>query len=233
MGSGLQIFNDSGFVQIDADYLNLELKQKGSFSLAGSNTANGGSTSSGVQINFTGESPVIAIKSTTFCCAYPLSRSGSTFSFYIYNGDGADCTGEYFIFDNSSNESLSNSGFQVFNAAGRLVFDAGKRYLKVLDYWQIDDNPGESISRDYPGKSVAVVMCDFGYRYVVAPSPADPSNPNYAFLQSWLNCSKTQGSKLLIGDRATYTNAFAQKDPGMVTTSEYPSRWLVVDVTNF
>lgn len=233
MPEGLQVFNDSGFIQIDANYLNLELKQRGSFNLAGSNTANGGSTSSGLSVTVNGESPVIAIQSTTFCCAYPLSQNGNSFTFYIYNGDNQACSGEYFVFDNSSADQASDSGFQVFNPQGRLVFDAGKKYLRVLEYWQVDDNPGESISRDYPGKSVAVVMCDFGYRYVVAPSPADPTNPNYAFLQSWLNCSKTQGSKLLIGDRATYTNAFAQKDPGMVTTSEYPSRWLVVDVTNY
>lgn len=233
MGVGFQVFNNDGFIQIDADYLNLELKQKGPFSLNGSNTANGGGVSSGVQVSFTGESPVIAIKSTTFCCAYPLSRSGNTFNFYIYNGDNQACTGEYFIFDNSSDASAGNTGMQIFNAQGRLVFDANKKYLKVLDYWQVDNQPGEGISRDYPNKTVATVMCDFGYRYIVAPSPADPSSPNYAFLQSWLNCSRTSGSTLSIGDRATYTNAFAQKDPSMISTSEYPSRWLVVDVTGY
>lgn len=232
MPEGLQIFNDSGYIQIDADYLNMELKQKGTFNLPGSNTANGGSISSGVQISFNGESPVIAIKSTTFCCAYPLSRSGNTFNFYIYNGDGQDCTGEYFIFDNSSSEGAGSSGLQVFNGQGRLVFDSNKKYLRVLDYWQVDEPPGEGVTRNYGDKQVATIMCDFGYRYIVAPSPADPSSPNYAFLQSWLNCSRTQGGQLSIGDRATYTNAFAQKDPSMVTASEYPSRWLVVDVTN-
>lgn len=233
MPEGLQVFNDYGFIQIDANYLNLELKRRGTFNLNGSNTANGGSVSSGVQIDFVGESPVIAIRSSTFCCAYPLGRNGNTFNFYIYNGDNQACSGEYFIFDNSSGDSASNSGFQVYNPQGRLVFDAGKYYLRVLDFWEVNDNPGESINRDYPGKTVAVVMCDFGYRYVVAPSPADPTNPNYAFLQSWLNCSKTEGSRLYLGDRATYTNAFAQKDPGMITTAEYPSRWLVIDVTNY
>lgn len=227
----MQIFNDAGFIQIDADYLNMELKSRGSGTIAPSNLANGGSQSSVLYVDVVGEAPLIAVISSGFTASYLVSRSGNSFRFAIYNGENANTSVEWFIFDNSSNEGAGNSGMQIFNAQGRLVFDSNKKYMRVLDYWQNDD-PSEQ-SRNYPGKRAAVVMCDYGYRFLVLNSPVDPGSSTKCMVQSFLDCTKNNGQAVSLRSQATYTNTYTDRLPGMQSMGEYPSRWLVVDVTNF
>lgn len=230
MPEGLQIFNDAGFVQIDANYLNMELKNRGSGVIPPSNMAAGGAQSSSITFTVNGENPAIAVISERMAACYLISRSGSSFTFAIYNGEDANNSVEWFQFDNSSAEGAGNSGLQVFNGGGRLVFDSNKKYLRVLDYWE--RGTGNLETRGYPGKRIAVIMCDYGYRFVVQNSPVDPSNQNYKFLQSQLDCARTASDSLSIQLTATWTNAFAPYH-GEQNVVEGPSRWLVVDVTNF
>lgn len=230
MPEGLQIFNDSGFIQIDANYLNMELKSKGSAVIGPSNMANGGSTIGKVSFSVGGENPSIAFISSGMAACYLASRSGSTFTFEIYNGENANNTVEWFVFDNSNNDGAGNSGLQVFNAVGRLVFDSNKKYLRVLDYWERSASALES--RSYPGKRVAVMMCDYGYRFVVQNSPSNPGSNTMKFLQSQLDCARTSNDTLSIQLLPTWTNANAPYH-GEQNFVEGPARWLVVDVTNF
>lgn len=230
MPTGFQIFNDSGYVQIDADYLNMELKNTGAATIAPSNMASGGGQNSSVTFTVTGENPAIAVISDRMSACYLVSRSGSSFTFAIYNGENANSNVQWFHFDNSDNNGAGNSGVQVFNASQRLVFDSNKKYLRVLDYWV--RSTGNLETRSYPGKKVAVIMCDYGYRFVVQNSPADPGSTTHKFLQSQLDCAKASTSNLSIELTATWTNAYAPYN-GERDTGEGPSRWLVVDVTNF
>jgi hypothetical protein len=227
----MQIFNDSGFIQIDADYLNMELKSRGSGTIAPSNMASGGPTNSYIQVTVTGEAPVLAVLSAGFVASWLMSRSGNTFTFNIFNGENANTAVEWFVFDNSSNEGPGNSGIQIFNAQSRLVFDSNKKYLRVLDYWERNNSNLET--RSYPGKRLATVMCDYGYRYIVANSPVDPGSTTKCMLQSFLDCTKNVGDSLQVQSQGTYTNTYADRTPGMQSISEYPSRMLVVDVTNY
>ena len=233
MPEGLQVFNDSGFVQIDANYLNMELKSKGSAVIGPSNMANGGSLIGKISFTVGGETPAVAVISSGYVACYLASRSGNSFTFEIYNGESANTSVEWFVFDNSNNEGVGNSGLQVLNAAGRLVFDSNKKYLRVLDYWEKMEGSLEAPeTRNYPGKRVAVIMCDYRYRFLVTNSPANPGSTTMKFIQSQLDCSRTINDSLSVKLTATFTNANAS-NPGVNGAGEGPSRWLVADVTNY
>lgn len=228
MGAGFQVFNDSNFLQIDADYSNYEFVTKGTYALGPSNLANGGSNIGSTTVTVVGRNPVIALNSATLCYASLRSQSGNQFTFYIYNGENTNASGEYFIFDSASDASAGNTGMQIFNSAGKLVFDSNKKYMKVLDYFQ-SSTVSVDETRNY-GKKTAFVMSDFGYRYVVQNSPTQPGNSSVKFLQSWLHLGSTPSGQFRLKDTATFTNANADAS-GQVGTSEYPSRWMVLDVS--
>lgn len=226
MAAGLQVFNDSGFIQIDANYLNMELKQKGSFSLPGTGTG----AQKRVDIQYTGEAPIIAINCTDYCFPFVSGKTGNATTFSIYNASANNVTGEFYIFDNSDNNNLSNSGFQVFNEQGRLVFDAGKLYMRVLDNFALD--VGNGIDKSYPGKKFAVAMTDYGWRFIVMQTPVDPSSPK-RFKQTLIDSVRGITNSLRVQEMATYTDAYADPVANEQSKYEGPSRWLVVDVTNF
>lgn len=229
MGAGFQVFNDSNFLQIDADYSNHEFVTKGTYSIGPSNLANGGSNIGSTTVTVAGRNPVIALNSSSLCYASLQSQSGGVFTFYIYNGENTTVSGEYFIFDTASDASAGNTGMQIFNAAGKLVFDSNKKYMKVLDYFD-STVVSEDQTRSY-AKKVAFVMSDFGYRFVVQSSPTQPGNSSVKFLQSWLHLGSTpNGSQFRLKDTTTFTNANADA-AGQVATSEYPSRWMILDVS--
>jgi hypothetical protein len=227
MAAGLQIFNDSGFVQIDANYLNMELKQRGNFSLPG----NGTGAQKRIDIQFAGESPIIAINCSDYCFPFVSGRNGNTTTFSIYNSSANNVSGEFYIFDNSNNNSLSDSGFQVFNEQGRLVFDAGKLYMRVLDNFSVESSG--RLDKNYPGKKFALAMTDYGWTYLVMSSPVDPASPNKRFKQTKIDSVRGATNSLSVEAVATYTDAYADTVPGEQSKYEGPSRWLVVDVTNY
>jgi hypothetical protein len=235
MGAGLQIFNDSGFIQIDGDMLNMEMVAKGAVTIGGTNSGQNGNVST-VDISVAGENPVIAIASPGFCCAYLYSRSGSTFTFRIFNGEAGAQNVEYFIFDNSGG-SAGNSGFQVFNAAGRLVFDSNKKYMRVLDTFSFDTSdlskyfdPNRQEARGYPGgKKIAYVMSDYGSRRVWLNQEYEHS----ATIQTRWDCCRTTTDTITVQQIATKTEVFSSYRPQATQSVESPSRWLVLDVTNY
>lgn len=231
MQAGLQIYNDDSFIQLDADYKNLEFKSKGTFSLAASDLANGGSTISTVNVSFVGVQPVIALNCADLCYASFVSRSGSTWTFQIYNGNNFSITGEYFFFDEPAATSSGKLGLQIFKEDGTLGYDSNKSYMKVLEYISTSGASADT-TKSYPGKKVAFSMSDFGYRMVVAPSPTDPGNTQVKFVQSWAHLGKTPAGQFNVKDTATYTQVRFPASSLMVSFSEYPSRWLIIDVTD-
>lgn len=230
MPVGFQSFNDGNFIQIDADYKNYEFRQKGGFTIGPSNLANGGSNLGTVTVTVTGTAPIIAINCDQFCYASIRSISGNSFTFEIYNGNNFNIGGTFFIFDASSPNPASNTGMQIFDGAGNLVFDAQKKYMKVLEYFSPPGSNADE-THSYPGKTTAFVMCDYGYRFVVQASPTQPGNSSVRFLQSWLHLGRTPPNQFQVKDMATFTSANANNN-GQQSTTEYPSRWMILDVTN-
>lgn len=131
MTAGLQIINDSGIVQLDENYFNLEFKNKFQYAIAtGVNqytiTTNGygnevvavGETGNGyVSISRTAANQIII---TTFATA------ATTLTFYVFGTPDQTAT--------------ANAGMQIFNSAGQITFSATQNYMRVVhSYKTLDD----------------------------------------------------------------------------------------------
>lgn len=231
MEAGLQIFNDDSFIQLDSNYKNLEFKSKGTFSIAASDGSSGGSNISFTNVSFVGVQPIIALNCANPCYASFVSRSGNTWTFQIYNGSNFAITGEYFFFDEPAATSSGKLGLQIFKEDGTLGYDSNKSYMRVLEYLSTTGSSAD-VTKSYPGKKVAFSMSDFGYRMVVTASPTDPGDPNLRFVQSWIHLGKSPAGQFNVKDTATFTNARYGGGSTMQGFSEYPSRWLIIDVTD-
>ncbi|WP_146033444.1 hypothetical protein [Stenotrophomonas sp. VV52] len=84
-----------------------------------------------------GDRPIVAVRSSkpfTVSRARPVS-GGWQFGWISSNFGGAAVgdTIEVFVFDRPPARSGPGSGLQVFDDAGRIVFDSQNRYMKVVD----------------------------------------------------------------------------------------------------
>ena len=122
MPSGLEVYNNDNVLVIDSDYKNMRLAQKLTVTPSGS----GAFFSKRATVNLPSASPVVAYYCTQNCLVNVV-LVGSTWTAYVEN-EGYPVT--LYIFD-LAYPTGSNSGFEVFNSAGQLVFSANEKYMKV------------------------------------------------------------------------------------------------------
>lgn len=160
MAEGIQIFNDSGILTIDSTYQNLALVSTGS---VWCNTFHLGCKTGDVSI--TGKNPILGFQSTLGVTIIVRSKVGNTFTFRVYVDTQNDVSINYWVYDSQDDPSPTNFGLQIFNPSGQLCFDAARKYLRVLQYF----NSGTG--NTYPGKNVVAIPCCFSYAVVWTPSP--------------------------------------------------------------
>ena len=139
MPAGLQVFNDSGIVQIDGTYSNLQLTAKGTASTSMQNLsyftqANGTFryNTPYTTVSFTGNTPVFAVSGDSTVSVVSTSVSGSVWTVGIITPNGP-ASFEWYVFDEASS-SGGNYGLQVFNDSGVLVFDSSNKYFRQIGY---------------------------------------------------------------------------------------------------
>jgi len=136
MPAGLTIINGSNTVQIDENYKNLTVASK----VAISTTINPGGSNWGnyqhadvVYTSRYAEPPMVAVEASEASFVMLLSASGNTFTYRIvFLLAGAAVAGTFWIFDQPPSTSSSTFGLQVFDAQGRITFDALFRYSRVV-----------------------------------------------------------------------------------------------------
>lgn len=136
MTAGLTIVNGSNTVQIDENYKNLALASK----VAISTTITPGGSNWGnyqhadvVYASRYSEPPMVSVEATEASFVMLLSASGNTFTYRIvFLAAGSTVAGTFWIFDQPPSTSSSTLGLQVFDAQGRLTFDALFRYARVV-----------------------------------------------------------------------------------------------------
>lgn len=171
MPSGITIYGDSGAVQVDENYFNYALVAKGTATLLEDAQAlpNGAiRRGAKVQISVQGESPIIAWSSGFPLHIYRVSVNAGVWSFVISSGISggsgyppglAGNSFTYYVFDRPS-DSGGGFGFQVFDAAGRLTFDATRKYMRVVRFYETSDPKSmDSIDTTLPGKTYAATTC--------------------------------------------------------------------------
>lgn len=114
MPAGIIVYNDYDTVLIDDNYANLAVKASGTLSA---------SAGSRVVALASPDKPVMAVRSTDYAAAASASGPNAL----IWSAGGAAVT--WYQFDTPTNSG--DYGFQVFNAAGKLTFDAIQKYARV------------------------------------------------------------------------------------------------------
>ena len=139
MPAGLTVFNDDHYLVIDENFFNYSFKGKGTATVTGpvAGPVIGGYANTLI-ITVTGDAPIVAIKpnATHRWCYHSTTRSGNTWTFRFTGNLGSlgpqiGETVTYYVFDRPD-DSGTNVGFQVFDASGKLTFDAGRKYMRLL-----------------------------------------------------------------------------------------------------
>ena len=131
MGAGLQIINDFGVVQLDANYFNLEFKYKFQNTVA-----------AGVKQYWLGtngyKNEVIAVGQTNGCYVNVARTSSNQICVTSFANAATNLT--FYVFGVPEQGGGGNCGFQIFNETGQRVFAYDKSYMRVVRAYRTTDN---------------------------------------------------------------------------------------------
>lgn len=138
MPYGFNITNDNGYTQVDQNYSNLALIQKGTVTV---NTLLDGNYTT--TITFTGRvSPVLAIRpplNGTVGIDYYASSTDPTSRTYRF-WSSSIITVEYWLFDSNAAMPTSGYGINVYKANGSGAWSSEWKTLRISDYRAISNS---------------------------------------------------------------------------------------------
>lgn len=170
MSHGLQVYNESGILQIDSLYKNMSLVSSGSVICSGNDVG----LTRYADVNITGTNPILALREYNHgISALAYAKSGNVFTFRIYaylyrrsdNAVMTDIPVNYWVFDSVPNTPTSGHGLHVYNANGQLAYDSNNKYFKILHA------NAPSGFTTFSGKTLLIGVCDFGYGVYTQPTP--------------------------------------------------------------
>lgn len=150
MPVGLVVYNDTGALQIDSLYRNMSLVSRGTLALNGSDQG-----TCYADVPRTPGTPVIAWRSD-----FPVSRS------YAPNGDfrlSANLSElgkpiQYYVFDWPKLITPGNSGLQVYDGIGELIFDSNMRWFKVKGLVSTGDPQSSGQDNSFGARTYATMQ---------------------------------------------------------------------------
>lgn len=150
MAAGFQVIGDHGGVQIDENFVNMVLIDKGSLDLP---PANGVANDGWNTLTFYNrETPILALDTRNDATTLMrCDRSGSTFTYYIRgNGDtrGFTQTIRWYLFDKAPNVA-TNTGLTVWDGGGRVTFNSDYEPMRIVGMLQYPDGTPLSGGSDY------------------------------------------------------------------------------------
>lgn len=160
MPSGIQVFNDAGHFQIDSEYTNFRLTNKVTLSVPGPGGAPPEVFAGVATTLVNGVTPLVAVRSTAPTAIAMIRQfTPTTFMVRAATSESGGATVDLYIFDQSP-PTPGNCGLQVWNGAGKQVYDSSDKSLRVVDQYKQGNVffPGGVATRSYPGKKIAVVM---------------------------------------------------------------------------
>jgi hypothetical protein len=231
MPAGIQIFNDSGVLQIDETYINYVLISKGTATTNQSSPNYSWSSRPVyyVEITATGRTaPMIALKASQGAEVFVVngSVSSGTWKWRIVGGAN-NVSFDYYIFDVAP-VSTDTFGVAIYNAAGDPVFHSSQKPLRVGGVFESEGTIlpyGTSFNQsDFgAGRTWAGVQLASGNG---ENEIEEGDDTRYA----WWEGVFTHANGLGVG--GIYTRLVSGSGDGVVSPWNL-SKWLAVDVTNY
>lgn len=233
MPTGFQVYNDSGFLQVDQDTFNFTLTNKGTLTL--NNTAYGSATIRRGSFSVTATYPVIAIQSSYDTFVNVINTGTNAWTVYVWslNCPNAGTVAWYLFASANNNATTDNFGLEVFNASGVRVFHSSAKVMRVFGSIVADTTSLALTS----GRSYAIAQQSMKNLQTSTDTgivdPFNGLNDYYTFINS-------NGSAWISGTTAycdliqyeNYNNSF-RIGTANTSVSSGTNAFLVVDVTNF
>lgn len=209
MPAGLQVFNDSGTIQVDQDYISFSMSAKGTLSMARDPDLHPQFMAIG-QVTVAGANPIIAFLPPTggLIGVNLLSRRqvGNQFTFYFRAKTGGSFNLDYWIFDSAGYGvgGGQNFGLQIFKADGTIAFDSGTKPIRIAGVIDlVATNSAASGSVAIPaGKTYAIVQGSFALGFtqtfdgwqtdqegqIELPQEGQPDPPSPNVIGQYMDC---------------------------------------------
>lgn len=227
MPTGVEVVGSSGNFQITESYKNHSFHQRIDFAAGAARVS---FTTSAVR-------PIIAFRGDRTCIvACSISGANRTYTLQRFNGGALSV----YVFGETPNVQASNTGVQVFNASGQLVFDSGYKYMRIFGSVQlpgpipISTNVGVTVPRYLDvangGKTLAVFTpYQRGGRFGVSEESGGGFGGSLYLLA---DCVGIQGAKVEQGAMVVRQEQGATDEYGYNEVNTPPVVFLV-DVTGY
>lgn len=225
MSAGIRVVNDSGTVQIDDQYSNLRLIQKGTVPI--------GKT----EVSIAGSFPILVLRleqpvgggPDLYVFQEACVRRGASWVYTIGTTLGGvakpGTVVEYYAFDKAAPRT-STFGMQTFNSSGELIYDANEKYLKILRSIHVANFKTIGVIPVPEGRKAGIVFGRFPGKTQTYYQPAG----NLCFTRLYTAGMNNVAGGVRIGE----TWFFSRTDFGYCSTisADFPEfTCLVVDLT--
>ncbi|PZQ56278.1 MAG: hypothetical protein DI555_06600 [Novosphingobium pentaromativorans] len=231
---GIRITNDSGIVQIDGNYRNFQLINKGV--AVPDTTVVGGAGEYFMQsktLQFTGlTNPIIVIYCTDQAFVTQSLVNG-VHAFSLYRRKTNSSSIEWWLFDDVKPAPVSGWGTAIRNQANQIVYNTNLPPFRVAGIVERSVRDAAADFAFTPGRKYAYVPCRMGEFYDVALGPGSVgSNPTVA-VNNVVSCCAGISGGVRIGNESWYVFVGNyNQSPQMDAWNSIVATWLIVDVTN-
>lgn len=232
MTIGFRVRNQNKILQIDESYSNMTLYSSNTYTMNQSDQS-----IFGYYVDISTASLVNPVLATSGNECY-IKKIGSSL-FRVYSGQSLYnyLTVRVWIFAKPAN--ISGGGFPglvIRNPiTGEVVFNSNYRYMRVIEVFNVSlgvrtnaTQPNPSASRNYPGKTIAVIQQLRCHGRQTAQVGATGGQGIYAFFSGVMTAT---GPNVTITNRAVASAIGA--NVGGSTTSQPSGSYLIIDVTGY
>lgn len=237
MAVGLRVRNNNNVIQIDNQYKNLAMTQKGTVTTIAGAIPQFNPNVAYASITVSGTNPQIALIPTEDAVAslWYISMSGANFVFHIVSRAAA--TIPYYVFDNTIS-GVGGAKLKMRDSAGNLFFDSSNKYLKIVGMLNTtNDDPVIQLSTP-AGRQCAVLVSAGGYSYVnIAIAYIPPGLYQKLEMMRVAACAVNSSSNYVSGGpMELYTRFYTQESPVTPNNVGYGTNFAqfpVIDVTHY
>src|SRR5690625_1318431 len=219
-------------VIIDDRFRNMSLAKSGNLTTSAWSSEHGTGKGS---VSVSGEDPIIAIRSSTNCALLARTKSGSTYTFTVAS-NSPSVTVPYYIFD-TDNSTQSSNGLVIYNEDGKLVFDANRKYMRVVGMINGTIPSSGNLSKSIPsGITPAIVLATTGRIITIAGGPVQGTNQWRINTSTVIGCVRISGNAAYAKRVTVDSSVTVGSGSGSVPTGSFGSMntaMPIIDVSHY